>query len=117
MDDLVMKIAEDIIQALESERSTKTLITKICNKIDLSVNKSKIEEALPYLELRHKLVHTDGKADDDFISSYPMFTYDEKKYITLNYSVILNAKEKITGLVLEMDEAAIQKGILSRNTP
>ena len=30
MDDLVMKIAEDIIQALESERSTKTLITKIC---------------------------------------------------------------------------------------
>lgn len=117
LDDLVMKIAEDIIQALESERSTKTLITKICNKIDLSVNKSKIEEALPYLELRHKLVHTDGKADDDFISSYPMFTYDEKKYITLNYSVILNAKEKITGLVLEMDEAAIQKGILSRNTP
>lgn len=117
LDDLVMKIAEDIIQALENERSTKALITKLCKNIDLSVDESKINDALPYLELRHKLVHTDGKADSNFKADYPIFTYDSQNYITLNYSVISNAKEKITKLVLEIDEIAISKGILTRNTP
>lgn len=109
LDELVLKIAEEIIQALENERSTKALVSKICRKINLPVNESTINDALPYLELRHKLVHTDGQVDSSFIEPYPMFTYDAKGYVILNYAIILAAKEKITRLVLEIDNAAIKK--------
>ena len=44
-----------------------------------------------------------------------MFTYDAKGYVILNYAIILAAKEKITKLVLEIDNAAIEKEILKRN--
>lgn len=117
LDELVLKIAEEIIQALENERSTKALVSKICRKINLPVNESTINDALPYLELRHKLVHTDGQVDSSFMETYPMFTYDAKGYVILNYAIILAAKEKITRLVLEIDNAAIEKEILKRNTP
>lgn len=117
LNDLVMKIAGDIIQALENERSTKSLIIKVCKKIDLGVDKSTITDALPYLELRHKLVHTDGRVDNSFKIDYPMFRYDKENRIILNYDVISEAKEKITKLVLEIDNAAIDKKILTENTP
>lgn len=117
LDELIIKISEEIIQALENERSTKELISKICKKIDLPIETKKINDALPYLELRHKFVHADGKIDSKFKSSYPMFKYDADDYIKLNAQVIYNAKKYISELVLAIDAVAVEKGILKPNTP
>lgn len=112
LDDLTMQIAENIIQGLERERSTKELIEKICKKIDLTVEKNIIEQALPYLELRHKLVHADGKVDSAFQVQYPMLKYNGSEII-LNDSLICKATSKVSNLVLAIDEAARNKGILT----
>ena len=116
LDDLIMMIAESIIQGLEHERSTKELVRKICSKTSITIDDKKLEEALPFLELRHKLVHTDGKVDSEFKNKFPQFTYDKDDYITLNHKTILAAKSKITSLVLAIDKEAIKIGLLLPNT-
>ena len=115
INDLILKVAEDILQALENERSTKELIKKIGHKTGISIEEQKLEVALPYLELRHKLVHTDGKIDSDFKSKYTMFICDKDDYVVLTYETILAAKTAIEDLILAIDNAAIEKGILSPN--
>ncbi len=115
LNELIQNIANNIVQSLENERSTKELIKKICNKLDLKVEKHYIDEALPYLELRHKLVHADGKADYCFKRDFPSIKVNEKDRIILNYTVVTEAKEAITRLVNEIDREAIAKGILKPN--
>lgn len=117
LDELIRSISDCIIQALESERSTKDLICKICTKIDLPVDRGVINSALPYLELRHKLVHADGRADEQFKRDYSVFEYNSDNYIILNHRTIMNAKLSISALVLAIDAAAITKGLLRPNTP
>ena len=116
LDALVMRISEDIVQALENERSTKDLIKKTCKKTDITLDEAKLDAALPYFELRHKLVHSDGKVDCDFKQQYTVFTY-KNDYVVLNRQTIVDAKTAIKNLVLSIDASAISKGILRPNTP
>ncbi|SHJ04753.1 hypothetical protein SAMN02745671_02515 [Anaerovibrio lipolyticus DSM 3074] len=115
--ELIMKIAEDIIQKLEAERSTAELIKKVCNKLGLKLPGDVIENALPFLEIRHILVHADGKVNKDFNEKYPDFKKDSKGRINLNYDLIMEATEKVTRLVNEIDKEALGKNILKPNTP
>jgi hypothetical protein len=117
LEELIERIASDIIQALENERSTKELITKLCKKLDLTVDRTLIDKALPYLELRHKLVHTDGKCDSTFREQYTVFSYKSDDYVILTYSTMQAAKKHITNLVKGIDKSAVDKGILRPNTP
>lgn len=115
-EELIQFISEQIVQDLENERSTKALLSKICTKTNIVVEQKLIDEALPYLEIRHKFVHTDGCVDDDFKIRFPMFTYDKDNYIVLSKSSLQTAKNKITKLILAIDNDAIKKGILTPNT-
>ena len=117
LNDLIGKISENIIQSLENERSTKELILKVCKKIGLNVDDNIINNALPFLELRHKLVHMDGQVDTQFKKKYKMFKYDKNSYVVLNSQIAKNAKINISKLVEAIDIAAIGKGILKPNTP
>ena len=116
INDLAKSIAEQIVQDLEKERSTKSLIIKICKKTGISVEQQIIDEAIPYLEIRHKFVHTDGIVDKQFKIDYPMFSYDKDNYITLNRNVLTQMKNKVNKLVVAIDTSAISQGILSSNT-
>lgn len=116
LDDLVSFIAESIIQALENERSTMDLIKKVCNKIDLQVDDSIIKDAMPYLEVRHKLVHTNGVVDDSFKTRFPAIQIDGDNSVILNYKLVSSARSAVTKLVQAIDEKAVEKAILSPNT-
>ena len=115
LDELKKFVAERIIQLLELERSTILLIKKVCNKLDIEVEQNLIEEAIPYLEIRHKLVHAAGKADEIFQEKYDTIKCDQNCYIVLNKTLLKNAKSKITQLIMAIDKVAIEKGILSPN--
>ena len=116
IDELIQFVAEQIVQDLERERSTKTLINKICSKIGLSVEEQVIDDALPFLDIRHKFVHTNGIVDASFKKEHPMFSYDKNDYIILNKTILSQAATKIKKLVDAIDAEAITKGILYTNT-
>ena len=114
--DLTDVVIDQIFQSLENERSTISLIEKFHNKIGIEPDNDLINKAIYYLEIRHKLVHTDGLADNDFISTHPDLIYTPSGRISLNYTTIKNAKTAVTQLVKDMDTKIMQNDLVFPNS-
>ncbi|WP_281838712.1 hypothetical protein [Cardiobacterium hominis] len=113
-DNVVSLVAKSVFRNLENERSTKNLIEKINNKLDLKIPENIIKEALPYLEVRHLLVHNNGKLDDKFIKNYRNFEHTNGKDIKLDYQLLQNARKAIYNLVNKIDSQIISLQIVSQ---
>jgi len=111
---IIEKISLSIFRQLENERSTKSLIEKMHKKLGLSINEHTISSALPYLEIRHLLVHSQGVADKEFSKSFPSLKAKENKPIRLSYDLIDNARKCITDLIVEFDNQLIEKNLVKR---
>lgn len=114
--DLIDVVIEGIFQVLENERSTISLISKFHNKIGIEKDSKIINEAIYYLEIRHKLVHTDGCVDEEFRNAHNTLQYTHKGRIKLTYSTIIKAKEAVTKLVEDMDKKIMSAGLARSNT-
>lgn len=110
---LAQTIIENMFQALENERSTITLIRKSCTKLGIGVSDELIDDAVYYLEIRHKLVHTDGYADEEFRKQHKSLRYTNGGYIDLSYSVLQSMRNSLLALVGAIDEDALNKGVLN----
>ena len=111
-DAVVDYVIDSIVQQLENERSTLALIKKMNCKLNLSVDESIINNALPYLEVRHLLVHMDGKANSEFKTNNPNFTYDENDRISLDFDHIIKTRDVINELIKEFDKKAIGASLI-----
>ncbi|GEA09613.1 hypothetical protein KUL42_43740 [Alteromonas sp. KUL42] len=105
------KIADSVFQALESERSTLKLLEKVANKLGLEVEKQLIENALPYLEVRHLLVHADGKASDEYKNKYPNIRLRGDK-VFINYVFLTRMRAAIKAMMEAFDREVIAKDIV-----
>lgn len=113
---LAQTIIENMFQALENERSTITLIKKSCTKLGISVKDELIDDAVYYLEIRHKLVHTDGYADEEFRKKHKSLRYTARGYIDLSYPVLQSMRNSLLALVGAIDEDALKKEIINPHT-
>lgn len=111
------KIIDTLFQTLEAEQSTLKLIEKIRNKLGLEFDEELITNALPYLELRHKLVHANGKLDADFVAKYPEIPKTFRGYADLKLETMHAAQLTIGKLVEAIDENALSKRFVRPNTP
>ena len=105
-------VSRAVFRKLEGEKSTQGLINKMNTKLDLGVRIETIEAALPYLELRHLLVHADGKADAQFCKLYPTIRASAGLKVEITYDLLQVAKESIVKLVAEFDRRAVSKKIV-----
>ena len=110
---LAQTVIDNMFQSLENERSTINLIKKVCTKLGITVTDQLIENAVYYLEIRHKLVHTDGYADKEFRDSHTTLRYTNRNYIDLTYQTIIATKKALFNLVVAIDADAIAKGIIN----
>jgi len=104
-------VSESVFQSLEAEKSTLKLLEKMANKLALNIDHQLIESALPYLEARHFLVHTDGKATQEFISANPQIPI-KNGYVLLNLRFISGLRESVKALVAEYDREVISQNLL-----
>ncbi|MDE5574399.1 MAG: hypothetical protein K2I87_01635 [Bacteroidales bacterium] len=111
--EIVQKIMAQIFQQLENKRSTLSLISKINKKLDLSIKQQLIDKALPFLEIRHILVHSDGKPDQAFLKKNPTIEVDKEKKIVLNATFIEEAYDAVNSLLVAIDEAMEAKNYFS----
>jgi hypothetical protein len=109
---IIERISSSIFRQLENEKSTKSLIEKMDKKLGLNVGEEIIHAALPYLEIRHRLVHGQGKADKEFCEKYPFIGAVEDKIIELEYTLIDNARKAIITLVKEFDKKIVANGLV-----
>lgn len=104
-------ITESIFQALESERSTLNLLKKMCAKLGLNVEDKYFDAALPYLEVRHFLVHTDGRLSVEYKAKYPEINH-KSGMVVLDYDFIVLAYKSVLALVKEFDREVVDKRLL-----
>lgn len=107
-------VAETLFRKLENEQSTLKLLIAIDKKLNLGVPETIIQEALPYLEIRHLLVHSDGIADNDFCQRFPAIGATAGKSIELSYSLITAARTKITEMVVQYDQSAVINNVVPK---
>ncbi len=109
--DLADVVIDKIFQSLENERSTIELIKKFHNKIGIDINQSLVDKAIYYLEIRHKLVHTDGYADEEFKKEHDLLNYTSANKIKLGYNTICQAYDAVYQLVSDMDSKIVSAGL------
>lgn len=113
-DGIINLVARSVFRKLENERSTKNLLIKINDKLNLGVSEESINKALPFLEIRHLLVHNDGKVDNKFIDLYPSFNYydSSNQSLKLDYSLLSAVRNNIYALVNEFDQNLVNNKIV-----
>lgn len=74
------------------------------DKLGLTIDKKFIEKALPYLEIRHILVHSDGKPDQAFLNKYPKMKIDGQKRISLDAKFAKEAYDSVNNLLMAIDK-------------
>jgi hypothetical protein len=104
-------VAESVFQFLESEKSTLKLLEKMATKLALGVDGNLITTALPYLEIRHFLVHADGRVSAEYMALHPhIFVKDD--YVVLNYAFINGLRTSVRALIADFDKEIIGGNIL-----
>lgn len=109
---LASKLADDVFRSLENERSTPNLLTKMSSKLGLDVDRQKIEAALPFLEVRHLLVHNGGKPDSRFKQQYLGKYRTNNGKISLDMEFISEFRTAIRDLIEDFEQKVIAKGLL-----
>ena len=106
-------VTESIFQSLEAERSTLDLLRKMGRKLGLNIDEQLINDALPYLEVRHLLVHADGKLSRKFKEDYPDFPSKNNGYVNLTYAVVTQARDRVMALIAAYDREIIDKNLIA----
>lgn len=114
-DKVVSMIAQSVFRKLENEKSTKNLLEKINSKLNLGVSAAKIDATLPYLEMRHLLVHADGKADQKFCESFPTIGASVGQKLKLDYALLQKARLSICELINEYDQKIVAGNVVLPN--
>lgn len=109
---VVQMVADGVFRRLENLQDTKKLVDKLNEKLNLGVAPAKITAALPYLEMRHLLVHNDGLADAVFCERFPDFGATVGERLSLEYTVLDEARTAITALVMEFDANVVQNNVV-----
>jgi hypothetical protein len=112
---LVGEISGMIFRRLEDKQDTLYTIKQTIGKLGLSVNERTISDAISYLDIRHQLVHADGKADEKFKQEHQFLSYSSNNSILINRTMIKAFRSKICILLNAVDADAIDKGLVDRN--
>lgn len=100
---VIRLISDKIFRALENERSTIKLINKISARVGLQLEDAVLNEAMPYLDARHILIHRDGKPDDVYTRSYPTVPVSNGKLV-IGFSFIKDARNHVRALAQHIDD-------------
>jgi len=111
---VVRMVSDAIFRALENERKTRKLLEKIDTKLNLKIDKKKIDDAMIFFDMRHLLVHSDGIVDVAFVNSYPRFKLISGEPLTLDITKIRRARSAVEALVKEYDDKIVLNKVIAR---
>lgn len=106
--DAVNHALEERLKALGTHKTVEFLD----KRVGLGLDASLVEVAFQYLDLRHLLVHEDGRADERFCKCHPDFVATPGRTIRLDATVTREARRAITALVEHMDARAVATEVL-----
>jgi len=105
-------MTDSVFQTLEAEKSTLKLFEKMSSKLALNVDENRITTALPYLEVRHYLVHADGVLPKQFTKDNPNISANRKGQVQLDYKFISGLRDSVKELIRNYDEKLVAAKLL-----
>src|SRR5258708_6137447 len=111
-DGVLDHVSTELFRQLENEPNTPKLIAAFGAKLNFRLDPVVVEAALPYLEMRHILVHRDGIVDREFAAKHPQLNLTEGDEFSLGYSEVTRARDAINALVAHIDEKIVQNGLV-----
>jgi len=109
----VLATIEDTLYRRFDGMGNAKKIAFLDKKLGLDLDRAVIDSAMPFLDLRHLLVHTDGVADDAFCDRFPGFGAWPNEPVKLSEETTRDARVAVTSLVEHIDAQAILTGILA----
>ncbi|MCL5735367.1 MAG: hypothetical protein M1274_07210 [Actinobacteria bacterium] len=113
--EVVDLLTRSLFRQLENEKITKKPLNKMNSKLALGVGQEKIDAVLPFLEIRHLLVHCDGIADKRFCSEYLGVGAIPGEQIELTYGLVQQVKRAVCDLVEEFDRLVLENHLLAES--
>lgn len=114
--ELHTKMVEDVFRSLENERSITKLIDKMLNGTGAQVSQAEKDSVLPYLEMRHLIIHNNGKIDAEFEGKYGaamnLKAGDKVPSVFLNAD---SAIKSVSAFVKKIDGEFIRMNMVSAN--
>lgn len=116
------EVVDRIFQNLEKLRSDRELLKGIQSRLGFQMDDALVSEALGYLDVRHKLVHTDGFVDCEWKESHKFIKVNRCPnavgafQISLDYETTKKARKAITDLIKCIDDNALRLHLIRHNT-
>lgn len=109
------KMVEDVFRSIENERSTINLIDKIISGTDADISEAEKEAVLPYLELRHLIVHNNCKIDRNFEEKYgAKFSVKAGDRVPSKFSVADDAIDQISKFLKKLDAEFLKLNLVNQ---
>ncbi len=106
-------MVEQVFKSIEGKRNTRALLNKILDKTNVSITEDVMATALMYIEMRHLIVHNNGKVDQDFADRYgTRLNVEANQTLKGNIGNSKKALKAIANLCLEMDQGLITGGFI-----
>jgi len=112
-DATVRLVSDAIFRKLENERNTRDLIRKASVRLGLQIEQAALDNAMPYLDARHILVHRDGSTDQQYRNDYPQIQLRDDKLV-VDYAFVSEAKRRVSELAVEIDNKIIAADLVRR---
>lgn len=103
--EIVSAVIGKVFRGIENKKDTLLLVSALNDRLGLGVGKDTISGAMPFLEARHKFVHSDGIVDSKYKTDYPNMELTDDNRIKLNSKIIKKASDAIVSLVTEYENA------------
>jgi hypothetical protein len=108
------KMINSVFRKLEDEKSTPKLLEKILCHTTITLDDTTKRTALMYLEMRHLIIHNNGKADDKFINDYgALITLRANGKLPTTFDVVTSAMKAVYELAENIDKELIANGLIS----
>ena len=102
---IVTLVISKLFRGLENKKNTLLLVSSLNDRLNLGVSQETIDNAMPYLEARHKFIHDDGMADEKFRTDYPNVELDAEGHIKLNSTIVQKVIVSFKKLISEYEMA------------
>ena len=114
LNELHTKMVDDVFRSIENERSTIKLIDRILKDTGANISSADKEAVLPYLELRHLIIHNNSKIDRAFEDKYgALFSLKAGDKVPSKFNVADTAIEKIIPFIKKVDSEFIRLSLVS----
>jgi hypothetical protein len=113
-ENISQKIISVVFRKLENKRSTVKLLDGILSHTKIELDNNLKTKGLMYLEVRHLIIHSNCKADDEFKRKYDqLIQIKADGKVPMKFDIVNDAIESLINLAKSIDKTLINENFIA----